>query len=161
MHFDAEFWVALGFVVFLCILGYLGVHSRLATALDERTKRIAAELAEAKRLRDEAAAVLASFKSKAAAAEQEASAIVAQARKDAEVMAKEAEVRMSEFIARRTKQAETKIALAETQAAADVRAAAAEAAVRAAAIVMTDDPQGTGTSGLLDKEIQSLKARVH
>ena len=58
MHFDAEFWVALGFVVFLCILAYLGVHSRLATALDERTKRIAAELAEAKRLRDEAAALL-------------------------------------------------------------------------------------------------------
>jgi F-type H+-transporting ATPase subunit b len=161
MHFDAEFWVALGFVVFMCILAYLGVHSRLATALDDRTKRIAAELAEAKRLRDEAAAVLASFKTKAAEAEKEAAAIVAQARKDAETMAAEAETRMTEFVARRTKQAEAKIALAESQATADVRAAAADAAVKAAGAVMSNDPQGTGAAALLDREIQALNAGVH
>lgn len=161
MHFDAEFWVSLGFVVFLCILAYLGVHSKLTTALDDRSKRIAAELAEAKRLRDEAAAVLSSFKTKAAEAEKEAAAIVAQARKDAGTMAKEAEVRMNDFVARRTKQAEAKIALAESQAAADVRAAAAEAAVKAARLVMSNDPQGTGVSSLLDREIESLKRRVH
>ena len=161
MHLDAEFWVALGFVFFLGILGYLGVHSRLATALDDRARRIAAELAEAKRLRDEAAAVLGSFKSKAADAEKEAAAIVAQARKDAEIMAREAEQRMTEFVARRTKQAEAKIALAESQATADVRAAAADAAVKAAGLVMSNDPQGTGAAGLLDQEIRALKSRVH
>ena len=26
MEFDAEFYVLLGFIVFLCLLGYLGVH---------------------------------------------------------------------------------------------------------------------------------------
>ncbi len=161
MHFDAEFWVALGFVVFMCILAYLGVHSKLATALDDRTKRIAAELAEAKRLRDEAAAVLASFKTKAGEAEREAAAIVAQARKDAETMASEAEARMNDFVARRTKQAEAKIALAESQATADVRAAAADAAVKAATVVMSNDPHGTGAASLLDREIQALKSRVH
>ena len=76
-------------------------------------------------------------------------------------MAKEAEVRMNEFVARRTKQAEAKIALAENQATADVRAAAADAAVRAATLVMSNDPQGTGASSLLDREIQALKSRVH
>ena len=161
MHFDAEFWVALGFVVFMCLLAYLGVHSKLATALDDRTKKIAAELAEAKRLRDEAAAVLASFKTKAAEAEKQAADIVAQARKDAEAMARDAETRMSDFVVRRTKQAEAKIALAESQATADVRAAAAEAAVKAASTVMSNDPQGTGASSLLDREIQALKSRVH
>lgn len=161
MHLDAEFWVALGFVVFLCILAYLGVHSKLATSLDDRTKRIAGELAEAKRLRDEAAAVLESFRSKAAEAEKAAAGIVAQARKDAEAMARDAEARMTEFVARRTKQAEDKITLAETQATADVRAAAAEAAVKAASTVMSNDPHGTGAAGLLDREIQSLRARVH
>lgn len=161
MHFDAEFWVALGFVVFVGILAYMGVHSRLATSLDERTARIAAELAEAKRLRDEAAAVLASFKTKAAAAEQEAAAIVAQARKDAEGMAREAETRMNDFVVRRTKQAEAKIALAESQATADVRAAAADAAVKAASAVMSSDPQGTGVTALLDREIGALKSRMN
>lgn len=161
MHLDAEFWVALGFVVFLVILAYVGAHSRIAAALDDRTKRIADELAEAKRLRDEAAAVLDSFKRKAAEAEKEAAAIVAQARTDAETMAKEAEVRMTDFIARRTKQAEQKIAMAETQAAADVRAAAADAAVAAARNVLKSDPQGTGATSLLQREIDALKSRVH
>ena len=161
MHLDAEFWVALGFILFVVLLGYLGVHKRLTGALDDRANKIAGELAEAKRLRDEAAALLANYKAKAAEAEKDAAAIVAQARIDAETLAKDAEVRMTEFIARRTKQAETKIALAETQAAADVRAAAADAAVKAAATVMKNDPVGTGASGLLAREIGALKERMH
>ena len=68
---------------------------------------------------------------------------------------------MNEFVTRRTKQAEAKIALAETQATADVRAAAADAAVKAATTVMRNDPQGTGTANLLAREIETLKSRVH
>ena len=29
MHLDAEFWVALGFIVFVVFLAYLGVHKKL------------------------------------------------------------------------------------------------------------------------------------
>ena len=161
MHLDAEFWVALGFVVFVLLLLYLGVHRRLTEALDGRADKVAAELGEAKRLREEAEALLASFKARAAEAEREAAAIVAQARRDAETLAKESEARMAEFVSRRTKQAETKIALAETQATADVRAAAADAAVKAAGTVMRNDPHGTGASALLAREIGGLKSRVH
>ena len=161
MHFDAEFFVALGFVLFVLLLAYLGVHKRLTKALDDRAARVGHELAEAKKLHDEAAAVLDTFKRKAAAAEAEAAAIVAQARREAEVLAKEAEARMAEFVARRTKQAETKIAMAESQAAADVRAAAADAAVTAATRVLKNDPRGTGASDLLEREIGRLKTRLH
>ena len=161
MHLDAEFWVALGFVIFVIGLGYLGVHTKLNAALDDRAKRIGNELGEAKRLRDEAEAVLQSFKGKAAAAEQEAAAIVAQAKVEAETMAKEAEARMNDFVARRTKQAEAKIAMAEQQAAADVRAAAAEAAVAMAGHLFRTDPGGTGVSGLVGQEIGQLKAKLN
>ena len=51
---------------------------------------------------------------------------------------------MNDFIARRTKQAEAKIAFAEAQAAADVRAAAADHAAKAAEIVLRDQMQGAG-----------------
>ena len=57
-------------------------------------------------------------------------------------MAKDAAERMNDFIARRTKQAEAKIALAEAQAAADVRAAAADRAAKAAETVLRDQMQG-------------------
>lgn len=161
MHLDAEFWVALGFVVFVIGLGYLGVHTKLNAALDDRAKRIGNELGEAKRLRTEAEAVLQSYKSKAAAAEQEAAAIVAQAKVEAEVMARDAEARMNDFVARRTKQAEAKIAMAEQQAAADVRAAAAEAAVAMAGHLFKTDPQGTGVTSLVGQEIGRLKSKLN
>lgn len=161
MHLDAEFWVALGFVIFVIGLGYLGVHNKLNAALDGRASKIAAELAEAKRLRTEAEAVLQSFKRKAAAAETEAAAIVAQAKTEAEMMAREAETRMTDFVARRTRQAEGKIAMAETQAAADVRAAASDAAVAMAAYLFKTDPQGTGAAALVDREIGALKAKLN
>ena len=117
MHLDAEFWVALGFVIFVIGLGYLGIHTKLNAALDERAKRIESELAEAKRLRDEAQAVLQSYKQKAIAAEGEAAAIVAQAQAEAATMATEAEARLTDFVARRTRQAQANSGFAETLAA--------------------------------------------
>jgi F-type H+-transporting ATPase subunit b len=161
MHFDAEFYVALGFIIFVLLLAYLGVHKQLTKALDDRSRKVADELAQAKKLHDEAGAVLATFKRKAAAAEAEAAAIVAQARSEAEMMAKETEARMAEFVTRRTKQAEAKIAMAETQAASDVRAAAADLAVKTAEIVFRRNPQETGAAGMVEREIERLKARLH
>ena len=37
MHFDAEFFVAVAFVFFLGVLGYVGVHRTLLSALDKRS----------------------------------------------------------------------------------------------------------------------------
>ena len=108
--FNDAFFVALGFVIFVLLLGYLGVHKTLVKTLDDRAAKIQNELDEAKRLRTEAAAVLASYEARRAEAEAEAQAIVTQARAEAESLAQEAAQRMTEFVARRTKQAEGKIA---------------------------------------------------
>jgi F-type H+-transporting ATPase subunit b len=157
VEFDAEFFVALGFVLFVILGGYLGVHGKVGATLDARAARIRGELAEAERLRQEAAAVLASYEAKKAQAEAEAEAIVAQARAEAERVATEAAARMAEFIQRRTKQAEDKIATAEAQAAAQVRATAAEAAATAAATILSREAQGPFGTVLVDKGIAELK----
>ena len=161
MAFDAEFFVALGFVLFVLGLGYLGVHSKLTAAIDARVKRIGDELGEAKSLRAEAAALLASFQKKKAEAEAEAAGIIAQAKAEAQMMGKEAEARISDFIQRRTKQAEAKIAQAETQASNDVRASAADAAVKAAETVLRAQVPGALGASMLDKGIGELKALLN
>jgi F-type H+-transporting ATPase subunit b len=153
---DAEFWVAVGFVIFLGCAAYLGVHSKIGVALDARGKRIKDELAEAQRFREEAAAVLASFERKRVEAEKEAAAIVEQARVEAEFIAKEAEERLNDFVKRRTAQAEAKIATAETAALAQVRSSAADAATAAAEIVL----KGETKTGLADRLIQQSIADV-
>jgi F-type H+-transporting ATPase subunit b len=160
MHFDASFFVAVGFSLFLLLLGYFGVHTMIVGALDKRGARIQAELDEARKLREEAEAVLASYKARAAEAEAEAAAIVAQAREEAEALAKESAARMEEFVARRTKQAEGKIAMAEAQATNDVRAAAADAAVVIAEKVLRIQTKGEAAAELVVRGIDDVRKRL-
>jgi F-type H+-transporting ATPase subunit b len=159
--FDAEFWVAASFFIFLGVLGYVGVHKKIAEALDHRRDRIKAELDEARRLREEAQALLAHYQKKQIEAESEAAAIITNAKADAERMALEAEAKMTEFVARRTKMAENKIAQAEAQALADVRAAAADAAVTAAERILQDAAKGKVAEDLLASGIQDVKNKLN
>jgi F-type H+-transporting ATPase subunit b len=161
MMFGAEFFVLIGFVVFVCLLGYVGAYRMLLSALDKRGKDIAEELGEAAKLRAEATALLEGFEKKKLEAEANAAAIVAEARAQAEVLAKEAAERMTDFVARRAKQAEAKIALAESQAAAEVRAAAADFAAKAAEIVLRQETQGAAGAELAAREIAALKDRLN
>jgi len=161
MEFGAEFFVLLGFIVFVCLLGYLGVHRIVLKGLDARGEQISAELAQATKLREEAVALLASFEKKKIEAEASATRIVAEARVQAEQLSKDAQVRMADFVVRRTKQAEGKIAFAEAQAAADVRAAAADHAARAAEIVLRGETQGPIGAELIASDIAGLKARLN
>jgi F-type H+-transporting ATPase subunit b len=157
MEFNEEFFVALGFIIFVLLVAYFGVHTKIAAALDQRAARIKAELAEAERFRAEAAEILASFEKKKAEAEAEAAALVAQAHAEAEAIAKEAHARIAEFVERRTKQAAEKITSAEALALSQVRAAAADAAVAAAESILTREARGGFGSELVSKGITDLK----
>jgi F-type H+-transporting ATPase subunit b len=161
MLLEAEFWVALGFFVFLGLLGYLGVHRKLAKSLDDRAIRIKAELDEARKLKDEAAALLADYQRKRREAESEAQEIIDGAKAEAERLAEEAKAKVEEFVARRTQIAETKIAQAEAQAAAEVRGAAAEAAVAAAEKILSQEAKGTLAAELIAKGIEDIRKKLN
>jgi F-type H+-transporting ATPase subunit b len=158
---EPEFWVAVAFVLFVGVLIYVGVHKKLIEALDHRSGRIQAELDEARRLRDEAGKLLAEYQRKQREAEREAEAIIADARAEAGRVAAEARVKMEEFVARRTKLAETKITQAEAQALADVRAAAADAAVTAAEKILRDTAKGKVADDLITQGIAAVQAKLN
>lgn len=158
---EAEFWVAVAFFAFLGVLVYFGVHNHLLNGIDDRRKRIRSELDEARRLKEEAQALLAQYQRKQREAEQEAAAIIAGARAEAERLASEAKAKLEDYVARRSKMAETKIAQAEAQALADVRAAAADAAVAAAEQVLRDTVKGEVADELLSKGIGELKGKLN
>ena len=156
-----EAWVAIAFLCFLGLLAYLGVHRKLIDSLDQRQARIKGELDEAKRLRDEAQALLADFERKGRAAESEAEAIIASAKTEAERLAAEAKSRMEDFVARRTKMAEAKIVQAEAQALADVRSAAADAAAAAAEKILSAAAKGKVAEDLLARGIEDVKKKFN
>jgi F-type H+-transporting ATPase subunit b len=161
MFAEPETWVAIAFVILMGVFAYLGVHRTVLKALDNRSQRIKAELDDARRLKDEAAKVLDDYKVRRASAEREAEEIIAGARAEAERIATEAKAKMEDFIARRTKTAESKIALAEAQAVADVRAAAADAAVEAASTILSKSVKGDLADNLLAKGIDEVRQKLN
>lgn len=161
MFSEPETWVAIAFVILMGVFAYVGVHRTVLKALDTRGERIKAELDEARRLKDEAAKLLAEYKARRATAEQEAGEIITSAKAEAERIAAEAKVKMEDFVARRTKTAESKIALAEAQAVADVRAAAADAAVQAASNILSKQVKGDLANDLLAKGIAEVRQKLN
>ena len=161
MFEEPETWVAIAFVILMGVFAYFGVHRTVLKALDNRTARIKAELDDARRLKDEAATVLAESKNRRASAEREAEEIITLAKAEAERIAGEAKTKMEDFVARRTKTAESKIALAEAQALADVRAAAADAAVQAASTILSKSVKGEVADDLLAKGIAEVRQKLN
>jgi len=161
MFFEPEFWVAVAFVILMVLFGYLGIHRTVLQTLDHRSERIKAELDDARRLKEEAAKLLAEYQARRTSAEREAEEIIASARAEAERIAAEAKTKMEDFVARRTKTAESKIALAEAQALADVRAASADAAVAAASTILSQSVKGEVADELLAKGIAEVRAKLN
>jgi F-type H+-transporting ATPase subunit b len=158
---EPETWVAIAFVIFIGVLGYLGVHKMLTGALDKRAERIKADLDEARRLKDEAMALLAQYQKKARDAEGEAASIISDAKADAERLAVEAKAKAEEFVARRTRLAEQKIAQAEAQAVADVKNAAAEAAVAAAEKILAGEAKGQVAADLIARGVEDVRKKLN
>lgn len=159
--FDATFWTAIAFLILMGGFVYLGVHKKIAETLDHRASRIKNELDDARRLRDEAATLVAEYRAKRESAVREAEEIIGNAKSEAERIAAEAKVRLEDFVARRTRMAETKIAQAETQAVADVRAAAADAAVAAASRILGDTVKGQTAEQLLTQGIAEVRQKLN
>lgn len=157
----AEFWVLASFVLFLGLLLYLKLPAKVASALDERAARIAKELDEARRLREEAQALLAEYERKRRDAEKEAEAIIVQAEAEAEAYAHETRRKLAETVERRSRMAEEKIAQAETQAVKEVRAAATDLAIAAAERIIAEEVRGEKAAELVENSIAALRGKLH
>ena len=157
---DNTFYATVALVIFLGMMLYFGVPKIIGKMLDGRIKQIADDLAQAKTLREEAAALLVEYEQKRLAAEAEAEGIVAAAKEEAERMTIAAQISLSEMIERRTKSVEDKIAQAEAQAVAEVRARSADVAIEAARLVLTEEMNNKGGQ-MVDKAIADVGSRLN
>ncbi|WP_319530111.1 F0F1 ATP synthase subunit B [uncultured Cohaesibacter sp.] len=158
---DATLWAFIALVVFLGIVIKMGVPSMITSALDKRAKSIEDELDQARRLREEAQALLAEYQRKAREAESEAEEIITLAKREAEAMEKDAKVKITEYVARRTKQAEDKIAQAETQAVAEVKGVATDIAIKAAEKILAKQMAGQTGTDLLQTSIAEVGGKLN
>jgi F-type H+-transporting ATPase subunit b len=157
----AESWVLVSFLLFVALLIYLKVPAMLAKMLDERAAKISKDLDEARKLREEAQALLDSYKKKRVEAETEAANIISQAKVQAEDYAVESRRKLDESLTRRTKQAEQKIAQAEAAAMKDVRTIATNIAIAAATKLTATSLTAPKKAKLVEDSIAAVKARLN
>ena len=159
--FDATFFAFVGLVLFLALIVYLKVPGMMAKSLDGRADQIRNELAEAKRLREEAQHLLAEYQRKRKEAEAEAAHIVAAAEREAEMLTAEAKKKTEEFVANRTALSEQKIKQAEVDAIKAVRSAAVDLAIAAAEAVISKQADGKVQSELFGQAVGEVKTRLN
>ncbi len=158
---DPTFWALVGLIIFCIIVVWMKVPGKLTAALDNRAETIRTELDQARKLREEAQALLAEYQRKAREAEAEVEEIIEQAKREAEAFGAEAKKRVEEYVASRTRMAEEKIAQAEAQALREVRSLSADVAISASQRILAARARGAAADGLIAQAIEDVKSKLH
>jgi F-type H+-transporting ATPase subunit b len=158
---DPVFWVMIAFFAFFALLIYYKVPAMVGKSLDARAEAIRHELDEARRLRDEARSLLNDYQRKSRQAEEEATTILEQTKRESEALGAEARRSLTESVERRTRLAEEKIARAEAQAVAEVRASAVDSAIAAAEKILKARTTGQTANALIESSIRDLDGKLN
>ena len=158
---NTDFIVVIAFLIFVGILFYFKVPGKVSKMLDDRSSGIQSELDEARALRDEAQALLASYERKHREVQGQADRIVAQAKVDAEAAAEQARADLDRSIERRMASAEDQIASAQAGAIKEVRDRAVSVAIAAARDLIAKQMTEADADRLVDDAIAQVDAKLH
>lgn len=158
---NTDFVVWIAFLVFIGILIYFKVPGMVTGLLDTRAEAIRSELNEARALREEAQALLATFERKQKDVQAQADRIVAKARDEAAQAAVQAKDDIRISVERRMKAAHEQLDSAQAAAIRDVRDRAVVASVAAARSVIAAQMTAAGANELIDDAITQVEAKLH
>lgn len=158
---NTDFVVLLAFLLFVGVLLKAGVPGLLTAQLDKRAEGIQSDLDEARKLREEAQALLASYERKQQEVTEQAARIVEHAKAEAVEAAEQAKIDLKASIARRLQAAEDQIASAEAAAVKEVRDRAIAVAIGAAGDVIAKQMSAADANALIDSAIADVEAKLH
>ena len=157
---NPENWAALGFVVFVALVGRRG-WAFITGWLDGRTAEIRSRLDEAAKLREDAQALLASYERKQRDAEKEAEEIIAQATEEAARLAEDAAKALEASVERRRQLAIDRFGQAEAKALKEVRDTAIDVAMRGAHRLIEAQLDEEAAGRMVDDAIRDLDKKLH
>lgn len=160
MFSDPTFWVLVAFVIFVALVWKPGAKA-VTQMLDDRAEKIRSDLDKAAKLREDAQALFAEYQKKQRDALQEAQAIVASAKAEAERLSAQAAADLETSLKRREQLALQRIAQAEQQAMADVRAAAVDLAMSATRKLLTEKVDTVRHEALIEGAIKELPGKLN
>lgn len=160
MHFDATFWVAIAIVTFFVVFGKT-LFGIIGKSLDSRSARIAQELEEALRLKEEAKSILALYQRKHHRMMEEADEILNHAREEAERIVEGAKTRIDEELNKRTEMALQRIATMETRVMQEIRDNAVEVTIAAARNLIMDNMGNEVAEEVISDAISEIQRKFN
>ena len=157
---NPTFWVAIAFAVFV-ILAAKPVARLLTRSLDDRALKIKTELDEARRLREEAEAVLAAYQQKQRESLREAEAILSMAREEANRFNTEKKAELQQALDKRMKLGLEKIAQAEAKALEDVQSHVVDIAIGAARTIIQEHMTKGAADDLFKTALEGIERKLH
>ena len=158
--FNAEFFVALSFLIFLALAIYLGLPRAVICSLDKRSKDIQDELDEARNLREEAQKILASERKALDRADKEIKTLIEKANKQVEELTKKAEENLKQDIERKKQSAELKIEQAKIEAINDVRKKVSDLSFQITEKYLQENLDVKTSKALIDESISEIKKNL-
>ena len=158
---NTDFVVLLAFLLFIAVLFYFKVPTMLAGMLDKRAEGIQSELNEARSLREDAQALLASYERKQKDVQAQADRIVEAAKREAQEAAEQARADLAKSLERRMATAQEQIESAQAAAVKDVRDQSVMIAIAAAREVIAKQMTAAEGNALIDSAIKDVDAKLH
>ena len=129
MNFDATFWVAVSFFIFVGVLFYFKVPQKVFLALNESINKIKKDIEEAEKLKEEAKNVLSDYEAKLDKSKVEIDLMIKNAQKESEANIIKINDQFHKVFENRKKLAEEKIKQMKLQAKKDIKNYSVEVAI--------------------------------
>ena len=129
MNFDATFWVAVSFFLFVGVLLYFKVPQKIFETLDESINKIKRDIEEAEKLKEEAKNILSDYESRLGKSKVEIDLMIKNAQKESDTNIIKTNDQFHKIFENRKKMAEEKIKQMKLQATKDIKNYSVEVAI--------------------------------
>ena len=129
MNFDATFWVAVSFFLFVGVLLYFKVPQKIFTTLDESINKIRKDIEEAEKLKEEAKNIFSDYEARLDKSKVEIDLMIKNAQKESDANIIKTNDQFHKIFENRKKMAEEKIKQMKLQATKDIKNYSVEVAI--------------------------------
>ena len=154
---DATFWVAVSFVIFVILLIYFKIPSKIKSSLNESIFLIRKQIDDAEKLRDEANNILSDSEKKLSNSKKEIQNMITEANKASEKLIIKTNSDFHKLMDNKKKDAERKIYQMKEQVKSDIKNASVKIAIESVSDLLKNSIDKSKLDKILKESVEETK----
>ena len=154
---DATFWVAVSFVIFIILLIYFKIPSKIKSSLNENIFLIRKQIEDAEKLRDEANNILSDSEKKLSNSKKEIQNMITEANKASEKLIIKTNSDFHKLMDNKKKDAERKIYQMKEQVKSDIKNASVKIAIESVSDLLKNSIDKSKLDKILKESVEETK----